>query len=303
MTNNPHGWLVLDKPPGITSAQAAAKVKNIVARATCRGLKIGHAGTLDPLASGVLPLALGEATKTVQFAMDQAKAYRFTVAFGEERDTGDAEGAVTARSAVRPSEAEIKAVLKRFAGEVWQRPPAYSAIKIKGQRAYALARAGEAVEPAARQVRIDLIQLTDFDGDNATFQVTCGKGTYIRSLAVDISRALGTAGHVYALRRLKVGRFGEADAISLENLEKIVHNGGLATVLHPVESVLADIPAREVSSTQALRLRQGQAVSGVSRETKAESRFARAMCGGVLVAVCTVGPGLMKPVRVFNLSA
>lgn len=321
-----NGWLVLDKPLGMTSAHAVARVKRILLHAPPLGgdqrgisspwkgeglkasgyrkkekLKIGHAGTLDPLATGVLPLALGEATKTVQYAMDGRKTYRFTARWGEARTTDDAEGEITATSPVRPSKEAIEGILSRFRGTVLQTPPAYSAIKVRGERAYALARAGEAVALEVRSVHIERLELTAYSPEEAIFELSCGKGTYVRSLARDLARALGTVGHVAALRRMAVGGFTERDAISLERLEEMVHKGTLARVLQPVESVLDDIPAREVTSAAAQCLRHGQAVSLPAGESASIPPLIRAHAEGMLVALCSVGQGMMKPVRVFNM--
>ncbi len=210
-----HGWLAIDKPEGLTSAQVVGRVRRITNAA-----KLGHGGTLDPLATGVLPIALGEATKTVAYVMDGAKTYRFTVRWGEKRDTDDTEGRVTAMSDVRPAAAAIRAALAAFTGEIAQVPPAYSALKIDGERAYKLARAEQEVRLAPRPVRIDSLALVSVDdADHATFQVDCGKGTYVRALARDLAAALGTLGAVSRLRRLRVGPFEEAGATTLETLE------------------------------------------------------------------------------------
>jgi tRNA pseudouridine55 synthase len=250
------GWLVLDKPAGLSSAGAVAAARRIFNAA-----KVGHGGTLDPLATGVLPIAFGEATKTVSYAMDGAKTYRFTVRWGEARTTGDAEGEVVETSTVRPDAAAIAGVLSRFVGEIEQVPPVYSALKVGGRPAYARARAGEAVELAARRVRIDRLELEATpDPDHATLRVECGKGTYIRSLAKDLAEALGTVGYVAALRRLAVGPFGENDAISLDKLASLGHSPARFSYLRPVETALDDIPALAVTEADSLRLRQGQVV-------------------------------------------
>ncbi|MFO1189766.1 MAG: tRNA pseudouridine(55) synthase TruB [Alphaproteobacteria bacterium] len=248
------GWLVVDKPSGLTSAQAVARVKRLTGAA-----KAGHAGTLDPLATGVLPIALGEATKTVSYVMDGAKTYRFTVRWGEARSTDDAEGPVTATHSGRPAEAEIQAVLPRFRGQIEQVPPVFSAIKVEGRRAYEMARADQAVVLASRRVmirRLDLVARPD--ADHAVFEVECGKGTYMRSLARDIALALGTVGHVAALRRLRVGRFGEEQAISLEQEDHMGHSPALVAHLLPIETALDDIPALALTETEARKLRSGQ---------------------------------------------
>ena len=250
-----HGWLVIDKPAGITSARVVGAVK----RAT--GAKVGHAGTLDPLATGVLPLALGEATKTAQFATAGRKRYRFRVRWGVATDTDDREGEVLAESAARPDAAAIAAALPRFTGTILQRPPAYSAIKVAGRRAYALARAGEAPELAARPVEIAELRLLGMpDPDHADFEAAVGEGTYIRSLARDLAAALGTLGHIVELRRLAVGRFTEAQAISLEQAVALGHSLAASEHLLPIETALDDIPALAVTAAEAARLRHGQRV-------------------------------------------
>ncbi len=234
-----HGWLVIDKPAGKTSSQVVSIVKRML-----DAQKAGHGGTLDPLATGVLPIALGEATKTVSYIMDGTKRYRFAIAWGEARDTDDSEGAVTQTSDVRPSAVDIRAVLTDFVGVINQVPPNYSAIKIDGNRAYALARSGKTVIISSRPVRIDRIELVDVpDVDLAVFEVACGKGTYMRSLARDIALALGTFGHIGSLRRLAAGPFDVTDAISLESLKSLVQSAPPSTYLRSVESALDDIQA------------------------------------------------------------
>ena len=296
-----HGWVILDKPYGMSSTQAVGKVRFLF-----NAEKAGHGGTLDPLASGLLPIALGEATKTVSHAMDGRKIYRFTAAFGEERSTDDLEGEVTRRSDIRPSQAEIAAILPRFRGEILQAPPAYSAIKVDGARAYDLARAGETVELAERPILIEALQLVDVpDPDHATFEVTCGKGTYIRSLARDMGRALGSAAHVSMLRRVAVGAFGEAHMISLEKLEELSHKapGGDAMIgaLLPIETVLDGIPALAVDEEQARRLRLGQPVLLRGANAPIAEDAVLVTCGGKPVGIGTIGQGTLKPKRLFNL--
>jgi tRNA pseudouridine55 synthase len=300
------GWVVLDKPPGLSSAGAVAAVRRAFGAA-----KAGHAGTLDPLATGVLVVALGEATKLVPFVMDAAKSYRFTVRWGEGRATDDAEGAVVATSAYRPDRAAIAAALPRFVGTIAQTPPAYSAIKVDGARAYARARAGEDVEMEPRFVTVSRLALEEVDDpDHATFVVDCGKGTYVRSLARDLARALGTVGHVSALRRLAVGQFRVEDAISLDKLVGLGHSPGRSATLRPVETALDDIPALAVTETAAQRLRHGQVVPlaeahGSPADAAAFPRRRDAtvaiLAGGRLVALAAVVDGGVKPVRVFNL--
>jgi tRNA pseudouridine55 synthase len=292
---------MLDKPYGMTSTQALARVRHLF-----NAGKAGHGGTLDPLATGLLPIALGEATKTVPFAMDGRKVYRFTVRWGEERSTDDLEGEVTATSAVRPAPDEIAAILPRFQGEIMQAPPAFSAIKVAGARAYDLARAGEAVELAARLVQIEALRLLEApDADHASFEVACGKGTYIRSLARDLGRALGSFGHVSALRRVAVGRAGEAQMISLEKLGELSHKapGGNAMtgVLLPIETVLDGIPALAIDADQARRLRLGQAVLLRGANAPIAEDAVLVTCGGHPVGIATIGEGALKPKRLFNL--
>lgn len=246
-----NGWLCLDKPVGLTSTQALARARRLLGAG-----KAGHGGTLDPLASGILPLAFGEATKTVAYVMDAPKVYRFTLGWGEQRSTDDAEGDVVATSDVRPNRNAIEAALPRFIGEIVQTPPVFSALKVDGQRAYDLARKGETVDLAPRTVRIDrIVCLNGVD----TFEVTCGKGTYIRSLARDLAVVLGTVGHVAALRRLRVGAFTETTARTLDDLARTVQEGTPPeTLLLPLKTALADLPTLPLSAEETRRLRLGQ---------------------------------------------
>ena len=300
-----HGWVVLDKPLGISSAQATARVRRLLDAA-----KAGHGGTLDPLATGVLPIALGEATKTVSWVMDGAKAYRFTLRWGEARDTDDGEGRVIATSDVRPDMAAISAALGQFLSDIEQTPPAYSAIKIDGKRAYAMARAGEAVEIAARRVRIDAFTLIDRpDADHAVFEVRCGKGTYIRSLARDLAAELGSCGHVSELRRTASGPFAEERAISLETLESLVHSAPPSDYLLAVETALDDIPALALNAAQADHLRHGRPVRvqrtgghiNIDTEMLNDGDVLCAMADGRPVALARFEDGEIRPVRVLNL--
>ena len=293
--------MVFDKPLGMTSTQAVGKIRWLF-----NAQKAGHGGTLDPLATGLLPIALGEATKTVAYAMDGRKVYRFTAAWGEQRDTDDLEGEVTSQSEKRPSRSEIESILSAFSGEIQQAPPAFSAIKVAGQRAYDLARAGEIVVLAKRPVFIEELRLTDVpDADHAIFEVICGKGTYIRSLARDMGQALGCLGHVSLLRRIAVGPFTEADMISLEKLEELGHKapGGNAMegALHPIETVLDGIPALAIDGSQAQRLRQGQSV--LLRGANAPIAHAAVLvtCGGKAIGLGTVEQGSLNPKRLFIL--
>jgi tRNA pseudouridine55 synthase len=298
-----HGWLVLDKPVGITSTHAVSIIKRLF---TAR--RAGHAGTLDPLASGSLPIAMGDATKTVPFVMDGRKAYQFTVRWGEERDTDDAEGRVVATSDQRPSAEAIRALLPRYTGTIAQVPPRYSAVKIEGERAYDLAREGEVVELAERSVtihRLDLIASPD--ADHSLFEAECGKGTYVRALARDMGRELGCHGHVTALRRTRVGPFAENHMISLERLEALCHRaaageGTLADFLLPVETALDDIPALAISPADAARLQRGQAVLMRGRDAPILRGTVYVTTSGRLIALADVENGEIVPKRVFNLA-
>jgi tRNA pseudouridine55 synthase len=298
-----HGWVILDKPVGMTSTHAVSVVKR-----QFNAKRAGHAGTLDPLASGALPIALGEATKTVPFVMDGRKLYRFTVRWGEERDTDDAEGRVITRSDQRPAGDAILALLPSFTGMIQQVPPRYSAIKIEGERAYDLARDGEDVELTARPVEIGRLELVDVpDPDHAVLEAECGKGTYVRSLARDLGRALGCFGHVSALRRAAVGPFDEKTMILLEQLEALCHRAAsgeasLADALMPVETALDDIPALAVSGADAARLQRGQAVLLRGRDAPNFRGTVYVTVSGRLLALAALDRGEIVPTRVFNLA-
>ncbi len=298
-----HGWLVLDKPVGMTSTHAVSVVKRLFS-----AKRAGHAGTLDPLASGALPIALGEATKTVPFVMDGRKIYQFTVRWGEERDTDDAEGRAVATSEQRPTPDAIRALLPSYTGTIQQVPPRYSAIKIEGERAYDLARDGEMVELSARPVEISRLELVDTpDPDHAVLHAECGKGTYVRSLARDVGRALGCFGHVSALRRVAVGPFGPETMILLEQLEAVCHRAAageasLAGALMPVETALDDIPALAVSRADAARLSRGQAVLLRGRDAPNFRGPVYVTVSGQLLALAELGHGEIVPKRVFNLA-
>jgi tRNA pseudouridine55 synthase len=249
-----HGWVILDKPQGLTSTQALGKVRRLV-----DGKKAGHGGTLDPLATGILPLAFGEATKLIPYVMDGRKEYEFTIRWGEARDTEDAEGQVTATSDQRPSVEVIQLALSNFIGDITQTPPAYSAIKLDGQRAYDIARAGGAPEMQPRQVYIDDLKFVDQpDADHARFRVACGKGMYVRSLARDLAVKLDTYGHITALRRTRVGPFTFDHAISLEKLAELGHKGAAHTGLLAMQMALDDIPGLTLTASEAQSLRAGQ---------------------------------------------
>jgi len=298
-----HGWVVLDKPVGMTSTHAVAVVKRLFA-----AKRAGHAGTLDPLASGCLPIALGEATKTVAFIVDSGKVYRFTIRWGEERDTDDAEGRIVAQNALRPQADEIRALLAAFHGTIEQVPPLYSAVKVEGERAYDLARDGETVALKSRPVEIARLELVEApDADHAVLETECGKGTYVRALARDLGRALGCLGHVAALRRKAVGPFGEPAMISLEHLAALCHRAAageasLADALLPVETALDDIPALAVSRADAARLQRGQAVLLRGRDAPILGGTVYVTASGQLVALAEIDRGEIVPKRVFNLA-
>jgi tRNA pseudouridine55 synthase len=297
------GWVILDKPVGMTSTQAVGAVRRVFQAA-----KAGHGGTLDPLATGLLPIALGEATKTVPYVMDGMKTYRFTLRFGEARATDDAEGDVSATSDLRPEDGEIRAGLPAFCGRIQQRPPIYSALKVAGQRAYDLARAGEPVDLAPREILIERFELIERpDRDHAVFEVLSGKGAYMRSLARDLAEALGTVGHVAALRRIAVGPFTEAHAISLDSLQALGHIPAASRHLLPVATALDDIPALAVTDSEASRLRCGQSVGPIRRQDLERiGHFGSgavfcAKSGGLPVALVRLEAGDLRPVRVLNL--
>jgi len=312
-----NGWLIIDKPLGLTSSRVVGLVKHSLDAA-----KAGHGGTLDPLATGILPIALGEATKTVSYVMDGYKEYTFTVAWGESRDSDDLEGAVTGTSPARPEKTQILEALKEFVGEIEQIPPAYSAIKVEGRRAYDLARAGEDVALKSRLVFVENITLLTIpDCDHATFSVICGKGTYIRSIARDLAQHMGCLGHVSALRRTRVGPFTEKQAISVDSLESLGHSAALAEHLLAVETVLDDIPALALNADLAGALRNGQDVAlfkATYLGTKTAAGYqdpspelpenvvagrspVLALSGGRPVAIVRCEQGRIKPVRVFKL--
>ena len=294
--NKIDGWVVLDKPLGLGSTSAVGRVRWLFGAA-----KAGHGGTLDPLATGVLPIALGEATKTVPFVMDGRKEYKFTLCFGEARSTEDADGEVTATSDVRPADDAIRAALPAFIGEIDQMPPVFSALKIDGQRAYDLARAGEAVDLKPRKVTIERLELLGRpDADHADFVVGCGKGTYIRSLGRDLALALGTVGYLSALRRTVVGPFREEGSISLSKLEALGHIPPLLGALAPVATALDDIPALAMTEAQADLLRHGQPVF-LTQDVPPSGALVRAECGQKLVALVRSDGVSLQPVRVFNL--
>lgn len=309
-----HGWLNINKPLGMTSSQVVGAVRRITGAD-----KAGHGGTLDPLASGVLPIALGEATKTVSYVMDGRKTYGFRVRWGAATTTDDREGPVIETSALRPDRAAIEALLPDFIGEIDQVPPAFSAIKVDGERAYDLARDGEEVQLASRRVTVERLSLADQpDGDCADFEVECGKGTYVRSLGRDIGRRLGCLGHIEILTRLRVGRFTLENAISLDSLEALAQSAPpnaapqqwMGPHLLPVETALDDIPALLLSELEAHRLRHGQTVPLLRKADRARidglerigsDGIAFAMTGKTPVAIVLLEGGQLHPVRVLNL--
>ncbi|MFI4934164.1 MAG: tRNA pseudouridine(55) synthase TruB [Caulobacterales bacterium] len=299
------GWICLDKPADLTSTQAVGRV-----RRAFNAQKAGHAGTLDPLATGILPIALGEATKTVPFLMDADKTYRFVVEWGRTTASFDREGVTTATSDVRPSRAATEAALPAFVGEILQTPPAFSAVKVDGERAYDLARAGEEPDLKPRPVVIHSARVVDQPGpDHVEIEIDCGKGTYVRALVRDLGTALGACGHVSSLRRTRVGGFTEGRAISLENLENLCHRGAASEALLPVETALDDIPALAVTQEDAFRLTQGRSIVLLPRQAEAlkarlkgGSRTVSALHEEVIVALCEMRAGRLNPTRVFHLS-
>lgn len=298
--NPVHGWVILDKPLNMTSTQAVGAV-----RRAFNAQKAGHAGTLDPLATGILPIALGEATKTVPFAVDGQKAYRFTVRWGAETTTDDTEGPVTQSSELRPTRAQIEALLPQFHGNISQVPPAFSAIKVAGERAYDLARDGEEVVLDARTVTIERLALVDHpDEATSVFEAECGKGTYVRALARDMGRLLGCYGHVIALRRTRVGPFDETNAVTLEAIQaaaQMVDVTAIADCLAPVEMALASLPELLVSQTDAASLARGQSILIRGRDAPILAGPAFATSKGRLIALGEFDKGALHPTRVFNL--
>lgn len=306
--NPVHGWVILDKPLGMTSTQAVAAVRRIF-----DAQKAGHAGTLDPMATGILAIALGEATKTVPYAMDADKTYRFTATWGESRDSDDGEGKVTGTSDRRPTKEEIEALLPRFTGVLNQTPPAYSAIKVQGERAYDLAREGQEVVLEPRKVEVFEARLLDAQKDQAEFEILCGKGTYVRSWVRDLALALGTLGYVSALRRTRLGGWDEKDAVGLDTLTPFMHSPAAFGYLRPLATALDGIPALAVSGPDTVRIRSGNPI------LIRANLFARMKDGfgdgelsgqtvylkdeeGSPVALAEIAEGELRPFRVFNFS-
>jgi tRNA pseudouridine55 synthase len=292
-----HGWLVIDKPVGPGSTQVVSAVKRALREGGYPKVKVGHGGTLDPLASGVLPVALGEATKLAGRMLGADKVYEFTIRFGEETDTLDAEGDVVAKSNVRPTPEQVEAALRQFTGQVDQVPPAYSALKLEGRRAYDLARAGAEVELTSRRICIHSLELRAADPAGATLAACVSKGTYIRSLARDIARALGTVGHVSMLKRTRAGPFTLKRAISLDKLAQLAMARELEQALLPLAAGLDDIPALSVTPDQAGALRQGRRLAGIA----AKPGLHLATEGSVPVALVELSEDELRVVRGFNL--
>ena len=305
-----HGWVIVDKPGGVTSTQVVGLVRRVF-----DAQKAGHAGTLDPMATGVLAVALGEATKTVPFAMDAQKTYRFTVTWGEARDSDDAEGKVTATSDKRPMAEEIRAAIPHMVGTIMQVPPVYSAIKVDGERAYDLAREGEAVTLEPRSVFVRCVRLLGLpDTDSAEFEMVCGKGTYVRAWARDLALALGTYGYVSRLRRLRIGNFKVSDAVGLETLKGLLHSPAAFEHLRPLSTALDGIPALAVTGPDAVRLKSGNPVLVRPRDFAriAEAAQTDDLQGltvylstgeGEPVALARFAEGELRPFRVFNFAA
>ncbi len=292
MKQNINGWLVIDKPEGMNSTKVVTLVKKLSS-----AKKVGHGGTLDPFASGLLPIALGEATKLMEYCMSGAKTYEFTAVFGEATDTDDLTGKTINKNDVIPTEEEIKKAIPAFIGKITQVPPKYSAIRINGERSYDLAREGKEVELKPREVEVHSLELLEYKDGKAAFKMVCGKGTYVRSIARDLAYKLGTYAHVAKLRRTKVGKFNEKVSISLEKLEEMVHSAPLETL--PIEYVLDDIPVLEIAKTNLEKIRYGQSVKLESLAPNQNERIC-VTSSGKLVAIGVADGGYLKPVRVFN---
>jgi tRNA pseudouridine55 synthase len=295
------GWLIIDKPPGLTSTDVVNRVKRIF-----DAQKAGHGGTLDPLATGLLPIAFGAATKTVPYVMDGTKLYRFTLRFGEARDSDDADGQVVGTTDMRPDDARIRQELQRFQGDIMQVPPAFSAVKVAGERAYDMARDGRPPVLEPRAARVDRFALVERpDPDHAVFEVASGKGVYMRSLARDLALACGSLGHVAALRRLRVGPFLESQAIPLDKLRTAEDTAPASPdLLLPVTTALADIPALALTEHEAADLKHGQPISLVALMGRIpgtadpDGGLVRAMAGSRVIGLCRLEDGMMRPDRV-----
>jgi tRNA pseudouridine55 synthase len=285
------GWIILDKPEGMTSTKAGSIVKRLF-----KQKKLGHAGTLDPFASGILPLALGEATKVMPYVVSDIKEYEFELTFGEERDSGDLEGAVTGTTEQRPTEHHLRAIIPNFIGIITQIPPIYSALWINGQRAYELARRGEAVEMKSRQVMIQELELLAFTGKTASLRVVCGTGTYVRSLGQDLARAVGSMGYLSKLRRTRVGKFSLQDAVNIDTLKDNALSLTGRNWLLPIRVVLDDIPAIPVSAQQAVNLHCGRSIDCPGYEG-----IVLVLSDDQELALCKGDGQQLHPTRVFNL--
>lgn len=301
-----HGWVNIDKPQGLTSNQVLGRVRRML-----NAQKLGHAGTLDPLATGILPIALGEATKTIPFVQDRDKVYRFTATWGEERNTDDAEGEIVKTSALRPTSADIEGLIPRFLGDISQVPPQFSAVKINGERAYHLARQGEEFDIKPRTVTVFDLKMVNFDQNLTEFEMECSKGTYVRAIARDMGRIFGCFGYISRLRRLAVGNFSEENAISLDEFEKMVLTSPADRYLMPVETVLDDIPALALTDIEIGRIRQGQSIRLISRQDleRLDLSGIDGASDELILALGDHGPVALlerdgpelHPVRVFNL--
>tara|TARA_Y100000991_G_scaffold199648_1_gene171473 strand:- start:81 stop:1016 length:936 start_codon:yes stop_codon:yes gene_type:complete len=304
--NNLNGWLILDKQSGLTSRQVVTKISKIL-----KVNKIGHGGTLDPMATGILPIALGEATKLISFIQNKDKKYSFTIKWGESRDTDDIEGKILKKSDVRPSKDEINSILKKFIGKINQTPPIFSAIKIDGERSYNLARKNISIKHKPRQIEVHELSLKKIINMHlAEFEVICGKGTYVRSLARDIAEKLNTRGHITELRRHSVGNFKEKDTIFIDFFEEIIHSPTVLKKIKPIEKVLDDIPALFLTQTEARKLRQGQKIRLNSLKFKNNfiikypnyHKFKRVytLTNDKIVGLIEIDDGLVKPKRIIN---
>ena len=295
-----HGWIFLDKPVGLTSNATLSRVKRLLGRK----IKAGFVGTLDPFASGLLPIAIGEATKTIFFMDDTKKTYEFEITFGSETDTGDCDGEVTSRSEMLPSKEDLQKALPYFLGEIVQIPPKFSAIKIKGKRAYDLARKNIEVEMPSRKVQIYSLTLLQYEASKATFLTECGKGTYIRSLGRDIARYLGCLGYISTLRRTNLGKFSIKNAISLDKLEEMLHNAPKYSYILPLDLVLDDIPVMNVNVEEAKCIRYGRCIPlAESLRTLPEGATVFVKFEAVALALGSIKDNMFHPSRVFNIKS
>lgn len=297
------GWLVLDKPLDISSAKFLNKIKYLLSQAVGSKykIKIGHAGTLDPKATGVLPIAVGEATKVINYITEKEKEYSFTICFGEERSTGDAEGEVISTHDKVPHSEEIQQIIPKFLGEIEQKPHKYSAVKVHGKRAYNLARQGIEFDLQSKKINIYSLNLLEIINNQASFTVICSPGTYIRSLASDMANALGTLGYISYLRRTRVGIFDKKYLISLDKLEKMLHNADVKNILLPVSQVLDDIPVLEVGDDMVEKIKQGQSIAYNEEDYLNNKIVQLTNKNNHLIALCSFDKGQIVPKRVFNI--